>query len=1104
MNTATQAQNKAARPRVSTWLTANAGSGKTRVLTDRVARLLLSGVRPESILCLTYTTAAASEMQNRLFDTLGSWSMQADHTLRDALTSIGEVDPKELARARTLFAEAIEAPGGLKIQTIHSFCSKVLRQFPLEAGVNPNFRELDEAGQTALIETVVEDISRDQSDVLKDMYSVYSSSDFVPLAKTIAAKREAFAPHLGPEKIYDGFGVKFDVTQGSFAREVISTSDLEFLRSLAPLLRELGSKKDQDLAQALAGLPANTGKEALLSLEACLLKKSEPFNLKQIPPTKAVKEAAAFAPLLAQYSDIGARVECARDQRLRISNAEQTVALQNFAQCFLERYQIAKAKTGSLDFDDLIIKTRNLLNDKGLAWVHYRLDARIDHILVDEAQDTSPAQWDIINALCSEIVAGDAERSRTLFVVGDKKQSIYSFQGADAEGFDAREASFREQLEHGLGLAEGKLLHSFRSSPAILNVVDAVFSEAGEGVHSAKHRAFHEAMPGRVDLWPLVPAPGKLPELDWYDTSDRDVTNDATLQLAQSLARTVKTLTEIGTIPGNNGEWRRVQARDIMILVQRRSALFDKIISACKTLELPIAGADRLKLGSELVVRDLLALLAFLALPEDDLSLASALRSPILGWSEAELYELAAKRKEGAFLWQELRRRHDDFPRTFDALTELRSRVDYQRPYEIIHSILTEFGGRRNFLSRLGPEAEDGMDELMNQALLFETAAVPTLTGFVAAAQAKDTEIKREAESGGDLLRVMTVHGAKGLESPIVILPDTTFMPTNTRQVLVPGPNGVLSLSQGRNQASKQMEDAKTTLNIAANAERERLLYVAMTRAEKWLIVAGVQPKRDSGQRLNWHEKISNALDKMEAVELETPLGAGKRYSFGNWSDQVDSRTEAKKTSGNTDVRVGFSAPNPSRAPKPRSPSDLGGETVLAAETQSPSGGTRKGRQMHLLLEHLPRASDPMSKAADLLSHGPDAVLRNELPDLVEEAQSIIHSHRSIFADATLAEVDIVGFSPTLNERISGTIDRLIVDETSVRAIDFKTNANVPQREEDTPESILRQMGAYLEVLEDIYPEKDIEVAVLWTTTGQIMSLKHVIVRDALRRATTS
>lgn len=1094
---ATRAQIKAARPDKSTWLTANAGSGKTRVLTNRVARLLLRGVRPDSILCLTYTTAAASEMQNRLFKTLGSWAMLADSDLREALSGLGEDSPDDLRKARTLFASAIEAPGGLKIQTIHSFCSRILRQFPLEAGVNPQFVELDDAGQSETIRQAMEDLATADPKLIEDVRRPFYGDDLIKLAKDISRNAPHFTPASLTKDIRRALGIPESMTSDNLATDAITSADIAFLKSLIPLLRT-GKSNDIKLADAFDVLPDQPSIEVILGLEKCLLTAKEPVELRSLP-TKDLKESAPFAPLLARFVEIGDRVTDARRNRIALEMADATIALHRFAAALLPRYAEAKAAQGLLDFDDLIRLTRTLLTTRSLEWVLYRMDGRIEHILVDEAQDTSPMQWDVIEALTNEMTSGESDVPRTLFVVGDKKQSIYSFQGADTANFDARGRMFSERFSHGSGMAQGELRHSFRSSPAILRCVDAVFESSGQAGEFTDHLAAHDTMPGRVDVWPLVPPAAKPDEPAWHDPRPRKLESEGPIRLADDIASFISETIEKGSIEDKNGDWRPVSAGDFLILVQRRRDLFENIISACKAKGLDIAGPDVLKIGSELAVRDILALLSFLALPEDDLSLATALRSPLLGWSESALFDLAAHRCDRMFLWQELRRRRADFPETHGMLETLRERVDLARPFELIHMILTEFNGRRNLLQRIGPEAEDGIDELLNQALLFEKTNVPSLTSFLDYAKASEASVKREVDASGNLIRVMTVHGAKGLESPIVILPDTTSSPGSSGQKIILGPGGIPYLTQGREKMTPELVAVKDELNAADEAERDRLLYVAMTRAENWLVVCGVEPK-GTGKPSHWHSRVEEAVKSLRARYQNGDHGF-LRYATGEWQKRPE-RAETVTDSPELKKPDFASVPAPSTR-RPLSPSDLGGDKTLPSVAPNPSGRDR-GNDLHLLLEHLPRATDPLARSRALLARTHRDITEDEVKALCDGALDIIAKYPHLFDSNALAEVEITALVPSLDARISGAIDRLVVTDRSVLAVDFKTNALVPETASDVPEGILRQMGAYLEALEAIYPDDKIEVGVLWTGSALLMPLEHAIVRAALQRATTS
>ncbi len=1093
---ATNRQILAAEPDRSTWLSANAGSGKTSVLTNRVARLLLRGVKPGNILCLTYTKAAASEMQNRLFQTLGKWAMLDDADLKQALTDLGEPATNELSRARTLFARAIDTPGGLKIQTIHSLCAAILRQFPLEAGVNPQFREMDTPQQLEVIEMVLEQLAQNHPNTLQAVAEFYSD-DLASLGFDVAGKAQNFSEKQSKADIYRAFGLQIDANEERIAHDVVSADDLQFLMSLVPMLNQ-GSTNDQKLAAAIASLKDDRT-TIFFELEKLFLTQKKTLKVSQ--PTKAVREGPAFVPLLSGFENIRLRVERASVRIRDLRSARQTVSIQNFANVFLPGYEKAKQTHGFLDFDDLIHRTHALLTSPAQQWVLYRLDGKIDHILVDEAQDTSPIQWDVIEALAEEMTSGDTGYPQTLFVVGDKKQSIYSFQGADAAGFDSRAERFRERLAGGQGLRPANLEYSFRSSPAILNVVDQVFNAGEIAGLGADHKAYHGDMPGRVDLWPLIPRPDKADEVKWSETGDRRVDNSAAFQLAEAVADQIEELIKKGTIQGQNGP-KTIESGDIMVLVQRRSALFDNIIQACKSRDLDIAGADRLKLGSELAVRDLLALLSFLALPDDSLSLAAALRSPLFGWSEKDLYNLATTRRQKTPLWAALRR-DARFSESYETLADLRGKVDFSRPYELLELILTRYQGRSKLLARLGPEAEDGINELLNQALAHERDTVPSLTGFVNAAKAADIEVKRQSDTTGNMIRVMTVHGAKGLESPIVILPDTTFAGRNQSTNLLDA-EGLPLYPTKTDDAPPIVQNARLRQQAADKEERNRLLYVAMTRAEKWLIVCGIEPAPNQGKATNWHETVRTGLERAGAVPHAFEVGEGLRFALGIWPEGAEKPgLETNSVAADSGLTFG-AAPHLKIKEQLIAPSELPGRKALGGDGLSEDEAKRKGRQIHLLLEHIGSCDDAESVAKGLLSYGPDAAEPDEIPALLAEAQSAMAAHPHIFALEALAEVSIVADIPSLNARMSGTVDRLLISQGTVLAVDFKTNAVVPATPADTPDGILRQMGAYLEGLEQIYPDHRIELAILWTANATLMPLEHGIVREVLQQTPTS
>ncbi|WP_424966156.1 double-strand break repair helicase AddA [Dinoroseobacter sp. S375] len=1110
---ASLAQMQAADPDYSVWLSANAGSGKTKVLTDRVARLLLEGVPPERILCLTYTKAAASEMQNRLFRTLGAWSMLEDGALRGKLGALGLLQQdltEDLCRtARTLFARAIETPGGLKIQTIHSFCAGLLRRFPLEAEVSPQFQEMDSRAEAELLQAVLRDMASGPDQALLQAISRDIDETTLPdLIQTLLKHRAHFESAPDPGAIYAALEVDPDESMETLVARTLPPGDAALLDRVATACAS-GTATDQKASgklRALRALPE--GPAWLEALEALVLfgaKAKSPFGAKIDGfPTKATR--ATLGPDQDALNGLMARIEEARETRLALGLAAMTTRIHAFAHAFIRRYQDGKQARGWLDFDDLILRAQALLTDPGVAqWVLFRLDGGIDHMLVDEAQDTAPVQWEVIRLLTREFTAGQGARTdtrRTIFVVGDQKQSIYSFQGADPAGFDRMRGHFGTALAQvGTPLEEKLLLYSFRSSRAVLQLVDqtfALFAHRGLG-SASQHLAFHPDLPGRVDLWPALPKTETEEARPWTDPVDQPAQDDARLLLARKIAREIRAMLDRGTqITTARGETRPVTPGDILILVQRRSEIFHELIRACKTEALPIAGSDRLRVGAELAVRDLMALLAFAATPEDSLSLACVLRSPLCGWSAAELHALAQPRKS-PFLWAALRDEGDTQAETVAFLQDIRDQADFLRPYDLLDRILTRHGGRERLIARLGTEAEEGIDVLLAQALQYEQAEVPSLTGFVSWFRQDDMEIKRQIDARRDEIRVMTVHGAKGLEAPIVILPDCAKPRGNPgRTVMLPLPEGPLVWAGNDASRPRTCQSVAQEQKDRADDERMRLLYVALTRAESWLIVAAAGETGAGAD--SWHAMVSAGMGAMEnAMPLATPTGEGLRAAHGDWPLQGALPVAAVET-----PRPPAPPGTPLAPPPPAlakiTPSRLDGAKIVEGGDggRDKDAAMARGDRIHRLLEHLPslpRADWPAATTA-LLDGAEDSAT------CLAEAQSVLDAPAlaEIFAPETLAEVDLTAPLPSLGGgQMIGTVDRLLVTPDRVLAVDFKTNAVVPDRAETVPLGLLRQMGAYAEALGAIYPDRAIETAILWTRTATLMPLPHKLVIEALQ-----
>ncbi|MEM7499407.1 MAG: double-strand break repair helicase AddA [Pseudomonadota bacterium] len=1174
-------QRLAADPARSAWVGANAGSGKTRVLTHRVARLLLAGSRPERILCLTYTKAAAAEMQSRLFEMLGGWSMAEDATLAADLAALtGGAAPggDRLAEARRLFAEALETPGGLRIQTIHAFCEQLLRRFPLEAAVSPRFAVADDRRADALAETVTRAqgaaASAAGEGVIDRIAQALGEDALGSLQNAIAAARTQFP--ATPAEIEPRLAAHFPTgaLEGEAAAiaEALDRLDWPGIAGLATDLAAQPGKNGQTVAaqmqNALIAQRDGNADAALTALIRAFLTDTSSAGYQPKKGSWAVSKSTeeALPGSRDRYDTAATAVQegivtaaCAR-------LAARTGDLNAFAVDWLARYAAAKSAGGLLDFDDLVRRAQGLLAAPGLApWVLWKLDGGIDHILVDEAQDTAPAQWDVIGALAEEFLAGQGvrtDRPRTVFAVGDEKQSIYSFQGADPQVFGARRAAFRETLAGQGGLAEPALERSFRSAPGILAFVDRVFEgPAGRGLvqdgSAPRHEAHHSAAPAQIDLW--EPVLGEKVERDeeWWSPVNLPWPGNAKLRLADLLAQEIARMCAEDMLPGRDGgPGKPLGPGDVLVLVRRRDLLARALVRRLKTLGVPVAGADRILLTAELAVQDLLAALRVAALPDDDHALATLLRSPLCDVSEDGLFALAHARPPGERLSARLEATAAAHPRAAGLVRDLIARADFLRPYELLERILVRHEGRARLIARLGAEAEDAIDELLIQALAFEAEAVPSLAGFLAWLERGAVEVKRRPGRDAGAVRVMTVHGAKGLESPVVILPDTLGEPGGGgRQgpTLLPLPGGgnrppLMLWAEGSAKRDDPLAaGARKAERARQTAEHKRLLYVALTRAETRLLIAAAgdpgkgedaaDETADPGapaaaKAAVWYRMLSAAMDRSpDARPLpggEAPSGAipGLRR-LG--SDPV-SRSHASATASSSDPKLALKLPSwAAKSPaEPRrqrlTPSSLAPEEIDDSAEDHPTIGPtattepvrrdreaarRHGVAVHRLLEHLPAlpAAERDTAAARVLAGlGLDPTAAAAL----REAQGVLKAPfaAEIFGPGSYAEVSLGGTLAPMEEPTGastpplflGRIDRLIVSRERVLAVDFKTDAAVPPAG-TPPGGYLAQLGAYAAGLARLYPNRSIALAILWTALPRLDPIPRAAAAEAFAHA---
>ncbi|AZN97447.1 double-strand break repair helicase AddA [Mesorhizobium sp. M9A.F.Ca.ET.002.03.1.2] len=1154
-------QASASDPQNSAWVSANAGSGKTHVLAQRVIRLLLRGTDPSKILCLTYTRAAAANMSNRVFSTLSEWTALGDTELATRIEALDgrQPDRKTMRRARRLFAEALETPGGLKIQTIHAFCESVLHQFPLEANIPAHFEMLDPQMEASLFAAARRDMISGAAacdagldEAIATILERGGEHGLDALLAEIVRKRDglrAFIAAAGG----DGFRALFDEfrfragqsAEGlaasvwplpgflpdyfvTFARAAEATDARIVLNNLLPYA-QLAFAEDDPV------------RRLQLLAKAFLRADGEPYE-----PAKTFKKA-----LLDRLPDLGERYLAAADAILEISDRlalfrmlEGTRAALTIADWLIARYEHLKRARGFLDFNDLITRTVNLLArpDAG-PWVQYKLDQGIDHILLDEAQDTSPDQWEVVKRLAEEFFAGLGARDnlhRTVFAVGDEKQSIYSFQGAAPDSFaDSRLLFAGKVRAANAAFADLKLTWSFRSTDDVLAAVDRVFADpvVRRGISHdpdpLNHKAIRTDAPGYVEVWPSIGADAVDEPDDWTQAVDH--AHAPAVRVAENVAATIAGWIGAGeTIEGRGSKFR---PGDVLVLVRKRDRFVHALTRALKRRGIPVAGADRLSLPGHIAVKDLIALGHFLIQPEDDLSLAVVLRSPIFDVSEEVLFALAGGRPSGLSLIASLRRHAGESA----ALAAIAAQLDtwsdeaaFKPVFEFYAGALARDGLRRKMIARLGPEAGDIIDEFLSFCLAEERTGLPGLEAFLSTLENAGPEIKREMDQTRDEVRVMTVHAAKGLEAPVVFLVDGGSAPFSDQHLprLMPF-DGSGEYWDGKGYLWRSASDVANGFSRAASVrareladdEYRRLLYVGMTRAEDRLIVCGYHGKRAPNAG-TWHSIVSRALvGAPESAERRHPATGETVHRFHVTKLPPVAQAaaeEAQQTQQFGPLPKTLFEPLPpfEDLPRPLSPSGASalidevkeaaidtGSPVLDTEAE-PGFAVMRGLALHKLLQMLPGIAEGERRGAAeryLKRAGaqwPDA----ERDKALASVAAILADSRfdQLFASSSRAEVAVMGSLEVKGKlrSISGKIDRLAVTSGRVSIVDYKTNRPAPAALADVPPAYVLQLALYRALLQPLYPGREVSAALLFTEAPRLIELPAKAMDDALARLT--
>jgi ATP-dependent helicase/nuclease subunit A len=1129
-------QASASNPTSSSFVSANAGSGKTHVLVQRVIRLLLSDVPPEKILCITFTKAAAANMAQRVFSTLGHWVTLDNAALDEAIRDAGLPHPTLKLRkiARELFARALETPGGLKVQTIHALCTRLLQQFPFEANVPARFAVLDDRDQTDMMEhanlKVFLEASRAPESVLGRALqtAMANAADvtFKDVVREACLSRDHFmawtdaagSAEAAVTQMSAVLGVNTDDGIENVEREIVDGPYLPCSRwpEIAGAL-DNGSKSDQKQGEQLRACLAITGSAQVDEYLSVFL--TDDKTPRAAVLTKAfIRENPSIARL---FDNEISRLTPLIEKRRAVITRDRTEALLHIATAAAANYRREKQERGLLDYDDLIDKTLLMLNKVSAGWVHYKLDRGVDHVLIDEAQDTSPRQWDIVEHIIYEFAAGHGARdgvTRTVFAVGDEKQSIFSFQGAAPREFADRRARFSSRFKAaGLDFESISFTYSFRSGAGVLRAVESAFRSADvfksittdqDGM--PRHEALDDAGPSLIELWPLAEADDRKDIEGWRAPFDGVSVTSPEVKLSKRIQAEIKRLVTSGTMTGSKGARRPLRYGDVLVLVRRRGNIFDAVIQALKHASIPVAGADRLKLTEHIAIIDLMNLADALLLPQDDLALAVALKSPLFGLDDDDLFALAWERKGSlrAALSQQAAT-NAKFEEALKRLEDCEHRFAQEMPFAFYAWLLGGDGGRQRILRRLGHEANDALDEFLELALNYERKAPASLQGFMAWLRSADTEVKRDMEISRDEVRVMTVHGAKGLEAAVVIMVDTTSSPADTQRLrliqLPRGNGGEVTVWAGRKADDpRAVADARKAMLADTEDEYRRLLYVAMTRAADRLIVAGIKPGNVNAiRKLCWYDLADQGLaaSGLQEEVIETDDGAIRRYT--RLEDGAEAGfAVADATSAQRELPSWLRTPPPPQTTgsgllRPSDASDDKARRVRSNETVGQrTRALQRGTLVHRLLQSLPdiAAERRRDAALNFLRRNAGDWTDHERETLTTKVLGLIGDPRfaAVFGNSSRAEVPIVGRLDRPNGLpvlVSGQIDRLVITESEVLIVDFKTNQVPPETAAQAPAAYVRQLALYRAILARLYPQRVIRAALLWTETTEFMEI---------------
>ena len=848
-------QKEAINIKHSIWVEANAGTGKTKILIDRVLCLLLNNIHPNKILCLTFTKAAAAEMKMRLLDKLSSWSIMPEQDLIIEIKALG-FNNKYINRAKHLLSIVMQTNNQMNIQTMHSFCHDLLLKFPIESGISPYFNIIDESDKEQLLEQAWNEIignnyNDNDKNIIKPsilyLAALNSELELKQIIKNIINQKNkinleqdflnkiANILHLTPNQLNYQDYVRHICKPNAFI--------INNLQLIITLFKASNKKTLINYAQITENWLNHSINQRITNLQEYL----SIYITKQGKLRKLERFIENDHITIEQN-----RIAIIYNKLLAIQIYESTSHLFIVAQKIMQQYTKIKNKICSIDFDDQILHVNNLLNDLTPAWILSKLDNQFEHILVDEAQDLNPQQWKIIDFFVTEYFSYP-EKQATLFIVGDRKQSIYSFRGSSQYEFDKRFYIYKKLAQqYKFSFKKISMNVSFRSQNNILQLVDKVFTDARakQGVlntkDSLKHYSYTNDNNGEITIMPLC----------YHDyTQHNDYLDESAEYKIDNQELTAKNIAQhINNILQND----QIEPKDILVLVRNRSSIVDYLCKYLKNFSIPTCSIDNSNINKESVIQDIIVVIKTILLPEDDFSITCLLKGPFIGFNEDQIFDLAFKRGNKT-IWQQIQKNKSDhliYQQAYNFITTI-IKQKHCNPYKFICYLLETMSGYDKLIYYFGEHIIDSINELLNLALYYEQNFCISLEGFVHWLNNNETSRSNARDLSRNAVQIMTVHGTKGLQAKIVFLADANrnnsihnqdkklilhndvfFYLTNSTLI-----NSIPEINYQQQENNRQ--------------ENNRLLYVALTRAAQSLYIYGWNEKITAN---SWYDLINNNI----------------------------------------------------------------------------------------------------------------------------------------------------------------------------------------------------------------------------------------------------